>query len=185
MVPFIDDILSLLDPGRDARLARESAHGIERMEPAAIPEPYRSLLVHERDMTGTLGAFWKSKIELRPLRIDRGEQTLYRRVVLWAVEPGIPVEAGAIRIFLNRFPLQSLRAITQSQRPLGGILTDYQISYRSSPQGYFQIRTNGFLREAFGDVAESVHYGRRNQLVDPAGDVLADVVEILPMIDDR
>jgi chorismate-pyruvate lyase len=185
MTPFIDDILNLLDPGRDGRLAREAAYGIEELEAAAMPEPYRSLLVHERDMTGTLGAFWKSRIELRPLLVARQEQILYRRVVLAAVELGIPVEAGAIRIFLKRFPSQSLQAIIQNQRPLGAILTDYQIDYRSSPQGYFRIRTNGFLREAFGDVDQSIHYGRHNRLLDPAGEMLAEVVEILPVVEAR
>ncbi|MDA1315338.1 MAG: hypothetical protein O2968_18565 [Acidobacteria bacterium] len=185
MAPLIDDILNLLDPDRDAGLAREADHGIEEVGPAAIPEPYRSLLVHERDMTGTLGTFWKSKIDLRLLRVDQQREILYRRVVLLAVKLGIPVEAGAIRIFLERFPSQSLPAITQSQRPLGAILADYQIRYCSLPQGYFRMRTNGFLREAFGDGGESVHYGRRNRLVDPAGEVLADVVEILPVIDGR
>ena len=185
MAAFIDDILSLLDPDRPDGSAQAGAHGIEKVEPADIPEPYHSLLVHERDMTGTLGAFWKSKIELQQLLTNHDQDSLYRQVALLAVERGIPVEAGAIRIFLNRFPLKSLPRIIQGQTPLGAILADDQIPYHSSPQGYFRITTNRFLREVFGDVPAGLHYGRRNRLFDPAGEVLAEVVEILPLVGRR
>ncbi len=185
MAHFLDDVTILLDPLRDNLASEERTDGIEEVEPSAIPEPYRSLLVHERDMTGTLGAFWHSKIELRPLRAHQENEVLYRQVVLMAVELGLPVEAGAIRIFLNRFPSELLPVITEGRRPLGAILADFQIAYVSSPEGYFRILTNDFLREAFGDVAQAVHYGRRNRLADPAGEVLAEVVEILPVIEDR
>jgi hypothetical protein len=185
MAHFRNDILSLLNFPKGGDLSAQRTTDIEAVEPLAIPEPYRSLLVHERDMTGTLGAFWNSKIELRPLRTHRENEVLYRQVVLMAVEKGLPVEAGAIQIFLNRFPLESLPAIVESRRPLGAILAESQIAYVSSPQGYFRILTNDFLREAFGDVAEAVHYGRRNRLEDPSGGVLAEVVEILPVIENR
>ena len=39
------------------RLAKRPLPGIKPVDGAALPEPYRSLLVHERDMTSTLGQF--------------------------------------------------------------------------------------------------------------------------------
>ena len=185
MAHFLEDIASLLDPSETADAGAEDiAAGIEDIEPDALPEPSRSLLVHERDMTGTLAAFWGSPIELRPLRVHREGEVLYRQVVLIATNKRIPVEAGAIRIHLDRFPPEALGEITGNRRPLGAILAEYRIPYTCSPRGFFRIPTNRFLREAFGDVRDTMHYGRRNRLVNPAGELLAEVVEILPMIEE-
>ena len=46
------------------RLAKRPLPGIEPVDGAALPEPYRSLLVHERDMTSTLGQFHGDDIGL-------------------------------------------------------------------------------------------------------------------------
>ena len=50
------------------------------VEPRQMPEPCRSLLVHSRDMTGTLAAFWGGPLILRPIRVRREGNELYRQV---------------------------------------------------------------------------------------------------------
>ena len=54
------------------RLAKRPLPGIERVDGAALPEPYRSLLVHERDMTSTLGQFHGDDIGLKVLHRHNG-----------------------------------------------------------------------------------------------------------------
>ena len=94
----------------------------------------------------------------------------------------IPVEAGAIKIYLDRFPAEALPEITRNRKPLGSILVEHGISYVSTPQGYFQTTASPFLKDAFADAREQTLYGRCNRLTNPADDPLADVVEILPAI---
>ena len=155
---------------------------IEPVEPEDIPEPFRSLLVHEKDMTGTLAGYWGLPIILRPLTVRRKGNVLYRQVVLTAGPDRIPVEAGAIKIYLDRFPAEALPEITRNRKPLGSILVEHGISYVSTPQGYFQTTASPFLKDAFADAREQTLYGRCNRLTNPADDPLADVVEILPAI---
>ncbi len=155
---------------------------IEPVEPEDIPEPFRSLLVHEKDMTGTLAGYWGLPIILRPLTVRRKGNVLYRQVVLTAGPDRIPVEAGAIKIYLDRFPAEALPEITRNRKPLGSILAEYGISYVSTPQEYFQTTASPFLKDAFVDAREQTLYGRCNRLTNPADDPLADVVEILPAI---
>ena len=155
---------------------------IEPVEPEDIPEPFRSLLVHEKDMTGTLAGYWGLPIILRPRTVRRKGNVLYRQVVLTAGPDRIPVEAGAIKIYLDRFPAEALPEITRNRKPLGSILAEHGISYVSTPQGYFQTTASPFLKDAFADAREQTLYGRCNRLTNPADDPLADVVEILPAI---
>ncbi len=181
MARFLQSIAVVLDPlKREAPSAREVIQGIEPIEPALIPEPYRSLLVHDSDMTGTLSAYWELPIALRPLIVFRDGNLLHRQVVLTAGADRIPVEAGAIRIHLNRFPPEALPVITQGMQPLGAVLSEYRIPHVSDPQGFFQLPANRFLKEAFQDPRDQTLYGRCNRISDAAGKTLAEVVEILP-----
>ena len=181
MANCFDDIVATLRRLQSADpSAQEVIRNIEPIEPTEIPEPYRSLLVHEKDMTGTLAGYWGLPISLRPLTVLRDGNSLYRQVVLTAGPDRIPVEAGAIMIYLDRFPPEALPVIRQSQKPLGVILTEYRVSYVSTPQGFFQTEANPFLQDAFADAREQTLYGRCNRLTNPAGKPLAEVVEILP-----
>ena len=88
---------------------------IEPVEPEDIPEPFRSLLVHEKDMTGTLAGYWGLPIILRPRTVRRKGNVLYRQVVLTAGPDRIPVEAGAIKIYLDRFPAEALPGLRETE----------------------------------------------------------------------
>ena len=181
MADCFDDIVAILRRLQSADpSAREVIRDIEPIEPTEIPEPYRSLLVHEKDMTGTLAGYWGLPITLRPVTVLRDGNSLYRQVVLTAGPDRIPVEAGAIIIYLDRFPPEVLPVIRQSQKPLGVILTEYRVSYVSTPQGFFQTEANTFLQDAFADAREQTLYGRCNRLTNPAGKPLAEVFEVLP-----
>ena len=55
---------------------------LDQVDGEAVPEPYKSLLVHERDMTSTLENFHKTGIHLRLVsRQQRGDE-YFREVVL-------------------------------------------------------------------------------------------------------
>lgn len=152
------------------------------VDPGEVPEPQRTLLVHQRDMTRTLEQFYRSRIQLRVLSSRREGQHYWRESALELVDSGKVVEFGAIQIFLDQFgePWRSL--ILGEQRPLGGILNESGVAYTSRPSGYFRCTPDEFIRSALriNDPAVGVLYGRQNTLSGPGGAPLAEIVEILP-----
>lgn len=156
----------------------------EREQPvdgAAMPEPYRSLLVHERDMTSTLEAFHGEALGLRVLAKQLTRDSLRRRVVLEGVDSGRGVEFGAIRIHLGGFEGEALEAVRSGEQPLGTILGRFGADYRSRPAGFFSIRADAAIAGALRrPLVGRTLYGRRNRLTWADGSPLADVVEILP-----
>ena len=69
-----------------------------------VPYPYRSLLVHENDMTPTLAAFHHSKLYLEVHEHEANDDFVMRLVTLHAAASEKPVEYGAIAIQLGGLP---------------------------------------------------------------------------------
>ena len=68
-----------------------------------LPEPFKTLLVHERDMTSTLEKYHDQKLRLHMLwRRLEGEE-YFRQVLLVTEGDQKPVEFGAIKINLQHF----------------------------------------------------------------------------------
>lgn len=147
-----------------------------------MPEPYKSLLVHENDMTPTLEQYWGMKIHLRLLEKTVEDGSLMRHVVLEANGENLPVEYGAIRIYLDRFDERPRELILESYRPLGTILSDFEIKHSSHPSAYFRVKSDAVIGEALDMPAGEDLYGRCNVLIDAEGERLAEVIEVLPTI---
>lgn len=152
---------------------------------AELPEPYRRLLEHTRDMTSVLQDFHAQNIHIEKVDLVRETDHLLRRVVLLG-EDGRPVEFGAIDIWLPYFADDAQRDILASHTPFGAILHRYEIGYTSSPTGFFEIESIGFIGEALRLESPARLYGRTNVLRSEHGQVMARVVEILPpTLEDR
>lgn len=171
----------LLQPLRE--IYGDARHSLPRLEVVAgseIPEPYRGLLVHDRDMTRTLEAHHGDAIRLRTWATGV-QDGIYRRMVGLLLEhSGRPVEFGATRVHLDRFPEPWRGLILAGERPLGGILNAWGIAYRSSPSAFFRTDGDERIWEALSLQGPVTLYGRRNTLSDPQGNPLADILEILP-----
>jgi len=153
---------------------------LEILDGADIPEPYRGLLVHDRDMTRTLEAHHGDSIRLRTAASSLKEGVYRRRVALELERSGRPVEFGATRVHLERFPEPWRGLILAGERPLGGILNAWGIAYRSRPSAFFRTEGDERIRAALGLRVPVPLYGRRNTLSAPDGHPLADILEILP-----
>ena len=166
---------------------RESGVAAPRVEPidgSTIPEPYRRLLVHRNDMTPTLEEFCGKKIHLRLLGKHVVGDALYRRVILEANGGKTPVEFGAIKIHLARYPDEPRRLIVEAYRPLGTILNQFNIRHTSRPSCFFRVIPDTAIADAFGIRGElPTLYGRHNIIYDPSERTLAEVVEILPLFE--
>lgn len=70
----------------------EAAPALERIEPAEMPEPARTLLVHQSDMTSTLENFYKEQLHIEALARHTVENEYFREVALVLNESGKRVE---------------------------------------------------------------------------------------------
>ena len=144
-----------------------------------LPEPFRHLLDHTRDMTSVLQEFHSQQIHLENVDIVREDDHLLRRVALLA-EDGRPVEFGAIDIWLSRFTNEVQQVILDCRTPFGAILNENEIAYTSSPKCFFEIDSIDFMGAALGLESPARLYGRTNILGSEDRQIMARVVEILP-----
>jgi len=149
--------------------------------PARIPVPYRALLVHERDMTLTLEAHFGGRVALRALSTFRQKDSYFRRVLLVKEYSGRPVEMGAIRIDLRAFSPRIRKQILDNRIPLGRLLRDGGVDYRSRPQVFLAVTPNSEMMGVFWMREPRTLYGRQTE-VTLHGRKIGDIVEILPLV---
>lgn len=162
--------------------ARANVHlpPLAQIDGEAMPEPYRTLLVHRNDMTPTLEKFYGTDIHLRVLGKRRSENEYFREVVLLLDGSNRPVEFGASKINLNFFAPDVREQILAEQRPLGHILNEYKVPHRCHPRAFLRLASDPLMNEALELSGAQILFGRRNSLLDLQDRVLAEVVEILP-----
>jgi hypothetical protein len=145
-----------------------------------MPQPDRSLLVHDRDMTSTLTRFHGDELKLEVLDRRLREDQLARHIVLRTKFDHRPVEYGAIRIRLAGLEEEVREKILAGEQPLGGILNEHEVGYASCPGGFFKIRATDLMADVLELSEPSWLYGRCNCLSAAGGGNIAEVVEILP-----
>jgi hypothetical protein len=149
---------------------------------AEVPEPYRTLLVHDTDMTPTLEKFHREEIHLRVIFSEKRDGAYYRQSILTLNDSKIPVEFGAIKINVYLFPPAAQKAILEEHMPLGTVLREFKIKHTSRPKAFLKIHADDFVNDALGLKGARTLYGRRNTLSDMQHRPLAEIVEILPPI---
>src|ERR1043165_3395463 len=113
-----------------------------------MPEPYHSLLVHEREMTLTLERFHGSEIYITAQNTGQRDGKYFREVVLHRTSDNAPVEFGANCANLNLFPAEAQRIILQEKVPLGRILKDYSITYSIRVSRFFRVEADALICRA-------------------------------------
>jgi len=161
-------------------LRGKTAPSIERIEPEEIPQPQRTLLAHQTDMTSTLENFYGQRLHVEVLARHSVENEYCREVALRLEQSGRCVEFGAIKIMLDLFSTEVRQEILREKKPLGRILVDSGVDFTSRPHLYLCITSDDFINRALGLSGPQVLYGRRNTLTDPWSRPLAEIVEILP-----
>ena len=99
MTPLVNKIAELLYPLSDFyRSAGAAAPEVEPIEGEAMPQPYRRLLVHSRDMTPTLEAYFGRPTHLKKLQWHETDDALFRQVLLMVdAEQGVGVQGSGFR----------------------------------------------------------------------------------------
>ena len=153
------------------------AYGV--LDGAAVPEPYRRLLVHNGDMTSRLEAFWGGEIVLEVLHREHTSEVYRREVVLHIEATDLPVEYGAIEIDLSAFDGELRRLILEQHLPLGGLLNRFAVRYRSKPKGFIKLGADAMMQRVFRVPEALEFYGRCNVLLGEGDRPLARIVEVL------
>jgi hypothetical protein len=90
------------------------------------------------------------------------------------------VEFGANQIHLQHFPSEARWMILQEQLPLGRILRDHGLPHQTRPLSFFQVVADRFIGKALGVRPGTLLHGRQARIMDQAGRLLSEVVEVLP-----
>ena len=158
---------------------RELPH-IEQISGDKVPEPYKSLLVHNNDMTPTLEKFHGSRIHLKILKSELRNGFYFREVILHLDGSNKPVEFGANKILLARFPEAARKLILEERVPLGTILKTRAIGHRTEAKTFLRVESDSIINAAFGLKSPTILYGRKAVIADMKGEPLSEIVEILP-----
>ncbi len=151
------------------------------VSPYDIPLPYRSLLVHEGDMTMTLEQHFGNRIGLRVLSTFTRGGWYYRRVLLVQEYSGRPVQMGAIRMDLSVFSRRIRAQILSNEVPLGRILRDAHADFRSEAKVYLAVTPNSEMMGVFWMREPRTLYGRQTEVL-YRGQHIGDIVEVLPPV---
>ena len=160
--------------------AKLSLPPMETIPGDAVPEPYRSLLVHHNDMTPTLEKFHQSRIHLEIIKSDHRGGFYLREVVLRLDHDEKPVEFGANKVFLGMFPEDAQELILLEQVPLGTILRDCGVRHQTEAKYFLRIQPDEIICRALELETPVPLYGRKAVISDLKGRPLSEIVEILP-----
>ena len=156
---------------------------LARLEGAEIPQPYRGLLVHSHDMTGTLERFYGQPMGLTVLSRQTKSDAYLREVVLHSADDAHRVEYGVIQIYLDHFHPAARRRVLAEESPLGSILHSEGIGHLSWPQAFFSAQSDAHIGSVLR-LRQPCHlYGRRNVLLDGSRRLLAEVIEVLAPVE--
>jgi chorismate-pyruvate lyase len=151
------------------------------ISPDQIPQPYRSLLVHDADMTRTLERHVSDRAVLRPLSTFVSGASYFRRVLLVRETSGRPAALGAIRVRLDAFSSRLRTKILAGREPLGRILQEGRFEYTSVVKALFAVEPTPEILGIFWMPKPKVLYGRRSEMFRDKTKI-ADIVEILPAL---
>lgn len=148
----------------------------------AMPEPYRALLVHEREMTLTLERFHASQIYITAFSSEQRDGKYFREVVLHRETDKVAVEFGANCVSLSLFPPDAQRLLLAEKVPLGRILKDHAIAHTIRVPLFFRVEADALICRALNLPQSVLLYGRQAVICDAQKLPLSQVIEILPPI---
>lgn len=125
-----------------------------------IPEPYRTLLVHDAHMTVTVEQYYGQPVGLRVLARRQAGDDYARAILLVLPDSGQAVQFGIVRIDLSACPPRAREEVTAGVAPLGRILIAHNVLRRIETIAFVQIRPTADWCKWFGVDASPDFYGR-------------------------
>jgi chorismate-pyruvate lyase len=125
-----------------------------------VPEPYRSLLVHEHHMTVTVEDYHGGPVDVRILQRRQDGMLYARKILLVHRASGKVVLCGIVRIDLAACSPAVADAIVVGQTPLGRILIENDVLRRIEPTAYLRAIPGPAPMTWFGMSDPTPLYGR-------------------------
>lgn len=174
-----------------------SPPSLQLIDPSTFPSPYDDLLSPPHNMTPTLEKYFASSLHLDVLQqIYNGETQCIHRWIRLILPSQQAVEFGSIIIYLQHIPRHLHPSIVEGRIPFGRILIDNNIQQQKQPKDFFTIIADEHIKRIFQHESESsshplliphisigsILYGRCNIIRNDVGELIAEVVELLPHI---
>jgi hypothetical protein len=151
--PNVVDLFALFPPAADQPSS-------ETIPPKEMPEPYRSLLVHEHHMTVTVEAHHGDLVDVRILARQHSGNSYSRKIVLALQKTGRIVQFGIVRIDLTQCSPAVRDAIVEGKTPVGRVLIRHDVLRRIEPTAFLRIRGGPAQMAWFGLTEPATLYGR-------------------------
>jgi hypothetical protein len=140
-------LLELCDGFVEAETLRPT---VGMVDGGTLPDPCRTLLVHNDHMTTTLESHYGRPVELSVLE-ERIDGDLYRRMIVLSLRDSKQVvEFGVVRIDSSLIAPAARAEILNQSAPLGDILIRHNVLRRVEPRWYFQCLPNCPFIRHFG-----------------------------------
>ncbi len=171
--PDLQTLLNLFPPA-------DYIQGWQLVSADQVPEPYKTLLVHEHHMTVTVEAHHGSLVDVRILA-RRHEGDSYARKILLALQStGKIVQFGIVRVHLEYCTVLVREAIIAGKTPLGRILIEHDVLRRIEPTAFLQITPGAEMMRWFGVAKTPPTYGRL-ALIHCDGQPAIELLEIVAL----
>lgn len=144
----------------------------------AMPEPYKSLLVHTHHMTVTVEKHYGGPVDVNVLEAAHDGDEYARKILLRVRHTGRVVQFGIVQIDLNFLSPPVRERIVEGKTPLGRVLIEHNVLRRILPAGYLRVDPSPRLCEWFGLAEPTTTYGRLG-IIYTDGKPAIEVLEIL------
>lgn len=120
-----------------------------------LPEPHRTLLVHEHHMTVALEAHYGRPVQLEKLAVRQVGDDYARKLLLRAGTDGPVVMAGIMRFLLQHCAEGVRQEILEARKPLGRILIEHDVMREIRAAAFLKVGLQNDLGELFGVIETS------------------------------
>lgn len=153
------------DPSKELRLMLAffgdgNLPRIEVVSAAAIPQPYRTLLVHNGHMTETLECHYGAEVDVHPYDVHQNGSMYGRKLDLTVRSTGDVVMTGVMLFNLSFVEPNVRDEILGARTPLGRILVRHNVLREVTTETYLKVAGNDPLVARFGLPAPKDAYGR-------------------------
>jgi chorismate-pyruvate lyase len=147
----------------------------ERVEPAAVPEPFRGLLDHNSHMTVTVEKFHLSPVEVQVLETSVTRSQYARQILLARASDGKIVQWGIMRVSFSHLPDAVREEIERAETPLGRILIAHNVHRQVRLSALWRVEPGPALAKHLGPATT---YGR-TAIIEVAGEPAIELLEIV------
>lgn len=149
----LDELYDLFPNGADRPKPRP-------LEGAAMPQPYRRLLVHDHHMTVTVEQFYGDAVDVKVLDRRRVGDVYARKILLTLKGTAKVVQFGIVSINLTMLTPKVADEIVSETTPLGRVLIQNNVLRTVRPVSFFSADPCPTMCGWFGLERPETVYGR-------------------------